>query len=75
MDSTKTSSLVVCLRRTVFYLTAFVVVFRRVAVPRFKILITFYQVVVVLPSIYGVDMSAEYCESLPPPPNHIANCH
>ena len=49
----------VFLRKLVFH------VFSRAAVPRYKILVTFYQVVRVLPTMYDVEMPQEYCE--PPP--------
>jgi hypothetical protein len=37
-------------------------VFSRAHVPKFKILITFYQVVAVLPDLYGLEMPPEYGE-------------
>jgi hypothetical protein len=52
--------------RAFFYATVFVETFQRAAVPRFKIVITCYQVLVALPDVYGVDMPSEYCESSPP---------
>jgi hypothetical protein len=50
------------LRRIVLYMLS------RTVVPRLKIVITFYQIVVVLPSVYNVDMPPEYCER--PPTRH-----
>jgi hypothetical protein len=52
-------------RRILFYMAVAVGVFERTAVPRFKILITFYQVIVVLPNMYGTDMPTAYCELSP----------
>jgi hypothetical protein len=52
-------------RRIAFIVLLAVRVFERTAVPRFKILVTFYQVIVVLPSVYGTSMPTVYCEPSP----------
>jgi hypothetical protein len=57
MDNVKTT-----FHRVVVYLIKFIRIFRRTAVPRCKILFTFYQVVVQMPRVYAVDMPTEYCE-------------
>jgi hypothetical protein len=37
-------------------------VITRATLPKFKLLITFYQMVVALPDLYGVDLPLEYCK-------------
>jgi hypothetical protein len=48
--------------------------FSRAHVPKFKILITFYQVVAVLPDLYQLDMPQEYCKPLSPAPTPQPVC-
>jgi hypothetical protein len=62
------------LRKMILFVKVVIKVMDRTATPRFKILIAFYQAVILLPDLYGIEMPSDYCEASPPCRNATARC-